>query len=81
MKIFTVLDILLGVIYVLFLFSEVLLQWEWFNLGGPHYFLTAFYFMRCASLPIGMIGLYGIMKRDLDSNILFAKAYFNLIKV
>lgn len=81
MKMFTVLDILLGVIYIMALLNEVVMDWQWYNLQGPHYFLTLFYLVRCASLPIGFIGFYGVMKRDLESNILLGKAYFNLIKV
>jgi len=60
MKIFTFIDVLLGVLYFMFLVQEVILEWDYFNVGGPHYFLTMFYFMRVAHLPIGIIGVMGL---------------------
>jgi len=60
MKIFTFIDILLGVFYLMFLVQEVILEWTYFNVGGPHYFLTLHYFMRVAHLPIGIIGVMGL---------------------
>lgn len=77
MKIFTILDVLLGILYLLFLIQEVIFEWRYFNLKGPHYFLTAFYFMRVASLPIGLIGFVAVQRQS----IVLAKAYFNLVKV
>ena len=81
MKLFTVADILLGVIYLLFLVNEVILEWNLFNIGGPYYFLTLLYFLRVASLPIGLIGFVAIHKKDLESSVTLAKAYFNLVRV
>ena len=77
MKIFTIVDILLGLLYLMFLLQEVIFEWQYFNLKGPHYFLTAFYFIRVACLPIGLIGFVAI-QRD---NIVLTKSYFNLVKV
>lgn len=54
--IFSFLDILFGVFYCLFLATEVIAEWEFFNINGPHYFLTAFYFLRVGSLTYGIIG-------------------------
>lgn len=81
MKLFTVCDILLGVIYLLYLVNEVLLEWTMYNIGGPFYFLTLLYFLRVASLPVGLIGFVAVHKKDLDQGVLLAKAYFNLVRV
>lgn len=77
MKLFTLVDIFMGVFYFMFLVQEVIFEWTYFNLNGPHYFLTAFYFMRVAYLPMGLIGFWGVMKQ----NIILSKAYFNLVLV
>eukprot|EP00347_Sterkiella_histriomuscorum_P008188 403346044 len=77
MKLFTILDVFLGIFYFMFLVQEVIFEWTYFNVNGPHYFLTAFYFMRVAYLPMGLIGFVGAMKQ----NIVLSKAYFNLVLV
>ena len=77
MSIFTILDIILGAFYLIFLIREVIIEWSIFNINGPHYFLTVFYFLRVASLPIGIIGFISISQQS----ILMAKCYFNLKKV
>ena len=74
MSIFTIIDILLGAFYLIFLIQEVILEWPIFNINGPHYFLTLFYFMRCTSLPIGIIGFIAVSQRS----VLLGKCYFNL---
>lgn len=76
MVIFTIIDILLGAFYFLFLMEEVIWSWNYFNINGPHYFLTLFYYLRVGTLPIGVIGFIGVVNK----NIILAKAYFNLAK-
>lgn len=77
MKLFTLADVFLGVFYFLFLIQEVIFEWAFFNINGPHYFLTAFYFMRCVYLPMGLIGFVGVYRQD----ILFCRAYYNMVLV
>lgn len=74
MVIFTILDILLGAFYFFFLLEDVIWSWKYFNINGPYYFLTLFYYLRVGILPIGIIGFIGVVYK----NLIFAKAYFNL---
>ena len=76
MTIFTVIDILLGAFYMLFLLQEVIWEWQFFNANGPHYLLTSFYYLRVSSLPIGVIGFIAVQQQ----NVVISKAYFNLKK-
>ena len=58
------------------LLVEVIWAWDYFNASGPHYFLTAFYYLRCAKLPMGVIGFIGVSKQSA----MLVKIYFNLKK-
>jgi hypothetical protein len=60
MTILSIIDILLGAFFFVFLIQEVILEWSYFNIHGPFYFLTAFYFMRVTALPIGIIGFIAV---------------------
>ena len=74
MTIFSVIDIIMGAMSMILLLQEVLWDWRNFNINGPHYMLTLFYFMRVIGLPIGMIGFIAIS----NSSLLMAKCYFNM---
>jgi len=76
MVIFSIIDILLGAFYFMFLLQEVIWSWNYYNINGPYWFLTLFYYLRVATLPIGVIGLIGVVNK----NLILAKAYFNLTK-
>lgn len=60
LTLFAVVDIFLGAFCLLFLFQEVIWEWEYFNANGPHYFLTLFYYLRVVHLPLGVIGFIGV---------------------
>jgi hypothetical protein len=70
--IFSVFDIILGVFYCLFLSTEVISDWEFYNINGPHYFLTALYFIRISSLTFGIIGFSSMIKLSAP----LAKTYY-----
>jgi hypothetical protein len=60
MLLFSIVDIILGALYIVYLFHEVIWTWEFFNANGPHYVLTAFFYLRITSLPIGIIGFLAV---------------------
>ncbi|TNV75981.1 hypothetical protein FGO68_gene139 [Halteria grandinella] len=65
MLIFTVLDIFIGALYTMFLYQEVIVEWDYFNANGPHYLLTSLYYIRVLVLPIGILGFYGVSRQSL----------------
>ena len=69
----SVFDIILGVFYCLFLAADVIGEWRFFNLNGPHYLLTTYYVIRIASLTFGILGLMSSIKLDVS----LAKCYYN----
>jgi len=73
-SLFAVLDIILGVFYCLFLAADVIGEWRFFNLNGPHYFLTTYYFLRIACLSFGVIGLMASLKLSAT----YAKVYYQM---
>ena len=62
LSLFAVVDIILGVLYALFFNQEIINDWRYFNINGPHYVLLAFYSLRMLSLPIGIVGLVAVKK-------------------
>jgi hypothetical protein len=42
------------------------MEWNYFFLNGPHYFLTVFYFLRVLSLPIGILGFVAVAKQSIN---------------
>ena len=62
LSLFAVVDIILGVLYALFFNQEIIYDWRYFNINGPHYVLLAFYSLRMLSLPIGIVGLVAVKK-------------------
>ena len=73
----SVLDIILGVFYLMYLVQEVFWEWEYFNANGPHYILVTFYYLRVSSLPVGIVGFIAVSKQ----NALMAKGYCTLAMI
>ena len=73
----SVLDIILGVFYLMYLVQEVFWEWEYFNANGPHYILVAFYYLRVSSLPVGLVGFIAVSKQ----NALLARGYYTLTMI
>ena len=64
LSLFSVVDIILGVLYALFFYQEIIYDWRYFNINGPHYYLLAFYSVRILTLPIGIVGLVGVKNQS-----------------
>jgi len=77
-KIFSVIDVILGALYVMFLLQEVIFEWSYFNLNGPHFALTAFYFLRVLSLPSGVIGAFAVNNQSVNLSKIYC--YFILFE-
>ena len=64
LSLFAVLDIVLGVLYALFFYREIVLEWNFFRINGPHYIMLAFYASRILSLPIGIVGFLAVKNQS-----------------
>ena len=60
LSLFAVLDIILGVLYALFFYQEIVHDWNYFRINGPHYILLTFYTSRILSIPIGIVGVLAV---------------------
>ena len=71
---FAIVDIIMGIFYCLQLAGDVILEWKFFNLNGPHYLLMALYLLRPLCFIYGIIGLIASIKVDAPH----AKTYYRM---
>ena len=55
------LDIVVGVYYILSFMGDVVIEWRYINYFGTSYFLIAYYTLRLPSLMIGVLGIFAAM--------------------
>ncbi len=64
LSLFAVLDIILGVLYALFFYQEIVNDWRFFSINGPHYIMLSFYAARILCLPIGIVGVLAVKNQS-----------------